>query len=549
MVNKILKSLSLSYLSDHIGIQDFNLAKKTYEEICEDGHFENNITDKALAVLLFQNSIPNDYFESKKSLLSFCNALPKYIKDKVYTDLKWDTSSLKWDTKTSEYFIEQLGLPKKFLKKKEVNKEKSLGFKSFELPEYTFKNLKDYQSKVYYDAYSYISSVPQSRCIIQMPTGSGKTRTSMEIVCETLNNSDQNVLWLANTEELCEQAYEAFIEVWRFLSKKKVQVINHIKFKEEYDKSVQSFHVATLQSFNVKDKTGKINLLLNQNNGLGLIIVDEAHISIANTYKDTITKLLNEGAKLIGLTATPGRNLGKTSNRDLDSNKNENEKLSEFYFNTKFEIDTGDLPPIDYLRNKGILSNAKFISIEGSTVENILTKKEISKIQIENKVPQKIKDILTNDFRRNAIIFDKLLSLLKENKKIIFFGTSLKHSKLMTTLVSLKGFKAAHVDGSSGRYRSSIIKSFKRGDTQLLCNYGVLSTGFDDPKIDVVFMARPTQSIVLYSQIIGRGLRGPKIGGTDNCEIYTVFDNIVDMPNNNEIYSYFDDYFIKNSEY
>ena len=70
MVNKILKSLSLSYLSDHIGIQDFNLAKKTYEEICEDGHFENNITDKALAVLLFQNSIPNDYFESKKSLLS-----------------------------------------------------------------------------------------------------------------------------------------------------------------------------------------------------------------------------------------------------------------------------------------------------------------------------------------------------------------------------------------------------------------------------------------------------------------------------------------------
>ena len=371
----------------------------------------------------------------------------------------------------------------------------------------------------------------------------------MEIVCETLNNSDQNILWLANTEELCEQAYEAFIEVWRFLSKKKVQVINHIKFKEEYDKSVQTFHVATLQSFNIKDKAGKIKQLLNQNNGLGLIIVDEAHISIANTYKDTITKLLLEGAKLIGLTATPGRNLGKTFNRNLNSNKNENEKLSEFYFNTKFEIDTGALPPIDYLRNKGILSNAKFISIEGSTVENILTKKEIAKIQTENKVPQKIKDILTNDFRRNAIIFDKLLSLLKENKKIIFFGTSLKHSKLITTLISLKGFKAAHVDGNSGRYRSAIIKSFKRGDTQLLCNYGVLSTGFDDPKIDVVFMARPTQSIVLYSQIIGRGLRGPKIGGTDNCEIYTVFDNIVDMPNNNEIYSYFDDYFIKNSEY
>ena len=201
------------------------------------------------------------------------------------------------------------------------------------------------------------------------------------------------------------------------------------------------------------------------------------------------------------------------------------------------------------MRDKGILSNAKFISLEGSTVQNILTKNEIFKLQSENKVPEKIKDILTNDFRRNAIIFDKLLTLLKENKKILFFGTSLKHSKLMTSLISLKGFKAAHVDGNSGKYRSSIIKSFKKGEIQLLCNYGVLSTGFDDPKIDVVFMARPTQSIVLYSQIIGRGLRGPKIGGTDRCEIVTVFDNILDLPRNNEIYSYFDDYFIKDSEY
>ena len=57
-------------------------------------------------------------------------------------------------------------------------------------------------------------------------------------------------------------------------------------------------------------------------------------------------------------------------------------------------------------------------------------------------------------------------------------------------------------------------------------------------------MARPTNSIVLYSQIIGRGLRGPSIGGTETCEVYTVNDNILDMPSNNDIYSYFDEYFI-----
>ena len=233
MVNKVFKNLSLSYLSDHIGIEDFNLAKNTYQLISEDGHFDNNIKDKVLASLLFQNSIPDDYFNKKRNFTKFCNALPKYIIEKICEDLKSDLDSLKWDLKTSEYFIEELGLSKKFLKILEDNtKTQNLGFKSFDLPEYTFKKLKDYQSKVYYDVYSYISSVPYSRCIIQMPTGSGKTRTSMEIVCETLNNTNQNILWLANTEELCEQAYEAFIEVWRFLSKKKAQVINHVNTKK-----------------------------------------------------------------------------------------------------------------------------------------------------------------------------------------------------------------------------------------------------------------------------------------------------------------------------
>ena len=108
----------------------------------------------------------------------------------------------------------------------------------------------------------------------------------------------------------------------------------------------------------------------------------------------------------------------------------------------------------------------------------------------------------------------------------------------------MKGFSAEHVDGSSGKYRNKIIQNFKNGITQIVCNYGVLSTGFDDPQIDVVFMARPTNSIVLYSQIIGRGLRGPLIGGTDSCDIYTVVDNISDLPSNNEIYSYFDEYFV-----
>jgi DNA repair protein RadD len=304
--------------------------------------------------------------------------------------------------------------------------------------------------------------------------------------------------------------------------------------KESNDHSF--FHVCTLQSINSTDKLTKF---LNEKidlDKLKLIIVDEAHISIAPTYRNSIECLISKGAKLIGLTATPGRQL-KTVN-DID-----NKTLSEFYFNRLFNLKTPGDNAIDYLRNQGILSNVHFQSIEGSVLDKFLSENEIKHCRENNTIPKKIEQILTNDNRRNAIIFDNLVQLLNQGKKIIFFATSLEHSRLITSLLKLKGFKAEHVDGSTGSYRSKIIRDFRNNELQILCNYGVLSTGFDDPMIDVVFMARPTNSIVLYSQIIGRGLRGPVIGGTDTCEIYTVFDNILDLPENNDIYTYFDEYF------
>lgn len=543
MSNPVFKNLSLGFLSDQIGIKEYKLLKNTYLHIAEDGHLKKNINDKELAASFFENSISDKFFENRNNFNSFRKALPAYIVDKIVTDLDQNIDSLQWNVDVSEFFVNNLSIPEKFLKRKESESFELSNFEIFDEPDITFKKLKDYQAQIYYDVYSYISNVPFARCIIQMPTGSGKTRTAIELVCDFINETDQDVLWLANTEELCGQAFGAFNEIWNFLKKKQAQSVNHVNFKGELKKNIQTFHVYTLQSFNTKKSAAdKIDRILNEGNGLGLIIVDEAHISVAPTYQRTIKSLISKGAKLVGLTATPGRHI-KQSEFKEDKN-DENTKLSEFYFNKIFQIDTGNKAPIDFLREKGILSNAKFISLEGSTIENMLSPNEIKLLRKSKTIPKKIEDILTNDYRRNAIIFDNLIRLLNEGKKVLFFGTSLQHSKLIATLINLKGIKAAHVDGNSGKYRGQIIDSFRNGNVRLLCNYGVLSTGFDDPQIDVVFMARPTNSIVLYSQIIGRGLRGPLIGGTDTCEIYTVFDNILDMPTNNEIYSYFDEYFV-----
>ena len=536
----IFSQLSLNFLNQFISKEQFQNFRDSLEIITKDGHFDFTIKDKELAVLIFENSISDDFFYHKKSLVPFCQALPEITQNKIISSLHLDKiQSIEWDSKTFEYLHSTFGLNERFkFNPTSKDAQKFDGITIIEQPERVFKNLKEYQYSIYFEVYNYISNTPYSRCIVQMPTGSGKTRTAIEVASEVLNNSKRNVLWLANTQELCDQAYETFLDIWHFNRRSNCQAINHLYAEYiTHLSDFNEFHVSTLQSLN---NNKALNEFLENKldlEKLELVIVDEAHISIAPTYKKLIEKLLIKGAKLIGLTATPGRQL------KVEEQKDQNKTLSDFYFNKLFSLNTPNGNTIDYLRDIGVLASTKFHSIEGSTLEKFLSEKEIEDCKINYTLPKKLEKILTNEPIRNAVIFDKLVELLNFGKKIIFFATSIEHSKLISTMLKMKGFPSAHIDGNTGHIRKSLIDKFKSNEIQILCNYGVLSTGFDEPKIDVVFMTRPTNSIVLYSQIIGRGLRGPLIGGTEFCEIYSVVDNILDLPDNNKIYNYFIEYF------
>jgi superfamily II DNA or RNA helicase len=74
--------------------------------------------------------------------------------------------------------------------------------------------------------------------------------------------------------------------------------------------------------------------------------------------------------------------------------------------------------------------------------------------------------------------------------------------------------------------RRRIVEEFRRGDLKVLVNYGVFREGFDAPRTRVIIVARPVYSPNLYFQMIGRGLRGTRNGGTDRCLIINVQDNI-----------------------
>ena len=89
------------------------------------------------------------------------------------------------------------------------------------------------------------------------------------------------------------------------------------------------------------------------------------------------------------------------------------------------------------------------------------------------------------------------------------------------------GFLGAHIDASTvTEFRRESIQKFKNSEIQILFNNQVFATGFDAPSVEVLFIARPTKSPVLLLQMIGRGMRGPKMGGTTSFELYEMDDGL-----------------------
>ena len=91
--------------------------------------------------------------------------------------------------------------------------------------------------------------------------------------------------------------------------------------------------------------------------------------------------------------------------------------------------------------------------------------------------------------------------------------------------------------------RKKVVKEFKNKEVRIIFNYGVLSTGFDAPGTDAILIARPTTSPIIYSQMLGRGLRGPKFKGKAECILVDVKDNLIGLPDEKSCFTLFDKYY------
>lgn len=360
------------------------------------------------------------------------------------------------------------------------------------------------------------------RVLLHMPTGAGKTRTAMNIIAEQMREfPGAAVVWLAHSEELCEQAASEFEKAWKNLGSHSVAVRRFWGARDlDFASIGGDFIVAGLPKMNalVRRDLAAIGRI---GKAASLVIMDEAHQAIAPTYQLILDALVEPypNTSLLGLSATPGRSWNDVT-RD--------EELARFFARQKVVLEVeGYDNPVDYLVHEGYLAAAAFRPVFHTT-GFALSDRDQKRIEEDLEIPQQVLDRLAEDEIRNLVILNEIEALAKRHERIIVFATTVAHSDLLAYILRARGLWARSLTGSTpSAERSSILEAYKGGASgaRVLCNFGVLTTGFDAPQTSAALIARPTSSLVLYSQMVGRAIRGPKAGGNAKAEIVTVVDS------------------------
>ena len=365
-----------------------------------------------------------------------------------------------------------------------------------------------------------LSSSPH-KIVLHMPTGAGKTRTAMHIVATHLRQHESTVVcWLAQNAELLDQAADEFENAWRYLGDRNTSLV---RFWGQRRPDILDIRdgviVAGLGKMSALDNRDPASLLRLADR-VSLTIIDEAHQAIAPTYAAILTALYSKRPHnaLLGLTATPGRSW---------SDIGEDRKLSDYFDGRKVTLEVaGYEDPVSFLIDQKYLARPIFRTLN-SDAGLKLSDSDINELSTAIDVPGQLLDRLGTDTQRNLKILLAVENLLGQHRRILVFAPSVENARMLTAILSLRGHEAFVVTGeSNASERERIIRRFRSSANRsmVIVNYGVLTTGFDAPATSAAVIARPTRSLVLYSQMVGRATRGTRAGGNDEAEIVTVVD-------------------------
>ncbi|MCC5839999.1 MAG: DEAD/DEAH box helicase [Opitutales bacterium] len=451
----------------------------------------------------------------------------------------------RWNTAEARTFVTAIGFPESFADASAARREPEEWITGpIELPP-----LHDFQEEVFDGVRSLLASAEnRRRAVVSLPTGGGKTRVTVEAAVRLVlapPGGRRSVIWIAQSDELCEQAVQAFRQVWLNLGAQRTELRivrlwggNPNPAPQETDKPLVI--VASIQTLNARMGGAALEWLQQP----GLVVVDECHHAITPSYTNLLRWLDAEarpaGAPprdeppILGLSATPFR---------MDDD--ESRRLAARFGKIWLPGDQADLH--HRLRTQGVLAE---IDSEALRSRASLTDEETSQFDRHREQMDGL------DFERMLEALNQRLAGVEERnqqilecvqqapqRSILLFANSIDHATELSARLNLLGIPSASISGDTPRVsRRYFLEKFQRGDLRVLCNHSVLSTGFDAPRTDMLLIARQIFSPVRYMQIVGRGLRGEKNGGTPRCRIVTVLDNLGRFQDRHP-YHYCADYF------
>lgn len=252
------------------------------------------------------------------------------------------------------------------------------------------------------------------------------------------------------------------------------------------------------------------------------LIVDEAHHSTAKTYRKVIDYVRSKvpSVKLIGLTATPFRTA-----------EDEQGLLAKIYSD-----DIAYQIGLKELINRQILSKPIFeVYYTDEEYGDSLGLDAWESIQHLDVLPDDIAEQIAVSAARNKLIVDTYRAKQKQYGQTIVFAVNVVHAIQLSALFNKAKIKADFIvsdvkDSVTGVTISRAenerkLEAYREGRLQVLINVNILTEGVDLPQTKTVFLARPTVSSILMTQMVGRALRGTAAGGTSEAYIVSFVDN------------------------
>jgi DNA (cytosine-5)-methyltransferase 1 len=381
----------------------------------------------------------------------------------------------------------------------------------------------------------------KKRAILWLPTGTGKTRVTVEtLLVHTLLQPPRNcLLWIADRDELCEQAVETFRHVWMVRGRDSatcrsrtvpalriVRMWGGREWREPGE--APTVVVASVQSLSRRLATEAFQEELALfGDRCAAVVFDEAHHVVAPSYARVLEALgfsrstnylgrnRTTAPPLLGLTATPARQTGdETARLAARFGGRLLEPGPEWRSLSRFQAD-------------GYLSRLR-IEVVRTGYALALTESEQGQLQTFGSLPDSALRRAGEDATRTARIVADLEQRLASLLSVLVFACSVAHARTIAEVLVRRGVSAAALDGTAPRHhRWRTIERFRAGELRVLVNCDLLATGFDAPNVDGVAIARPVESSVLFAQIVGRGLRGPLNGGTETCTLIDYEDALV----------------------